>query len=238
MPCGQIVLFDAGGTLLEVRGSVGEVYGAHAREHGLSIDARELDAAFAEAFRGQGPLAFGELSPSELAARERAWWFRVVEQVFRGRLSEAQLGPFFDALYELFRRPDPWRVFPDVRPALERLGSAGYRLGVVSNFDSRLGEVLSGLGIAGYFEHVVVSSRTGAAKPDAAIFRRALDLFGVASADAWHVGDTPEEDIAGAQGAGIRAVLLDRRRRYTDRDARERVGSLTELCDLVTGGSV
>jgi putative hydrolase of the HAD superfamily len=237
MRCSQIVLFDAGGTLLELRGSVGEVYGALAREHGLSIDARDLDAAFAEAFRGQGPLAFGELAPPELDARERGWWFRVVEQVFHGRLSEAQLGLFFDALYELFRRPDPWRVFPDVRPALERLGSAGYRLGVVSNFDSRLDEVLSGLGIAGYFEHVVVSSRTGAAKPDAAIFRRALELFGVASASAWHVGDTPGEDVAGARSAGIRAVLLDRLGRYTDRDAPERVGSLTELCALVTGGS-
>jgi putative hydrolase of the HAD superfamily len=231
-----VVLFDAGGTLFEVRGSVGEVYAAAARTFGHELDPRELDREFVRAFGAEGPLVFPGVGPGELAAAERGWWFRIVRQVLRGRMPEAQMKSVFDSLYDLFRRPEVWHVFPDVPPALEWLRRAGHRLGVVSNFDSRLDDVLQSLGLADCFEHVVVSSRAGAAKPDPAIFRRALELFDAAPADALHVGDAPEEDVAGAGAAGIRAVLLDRRGRYAERGDVRRVRSLAELCARLEAG--
>ena len=45
-----------------------------------------------------------------------------------------------------------------------------------------------------------------AAKPDPAIFRAALERLGVAPADAIHVGDSVEHDVAGARAAGLEAV--------------------------------
>jgi putative hydrolase of the HAD superfamily len=232
----DVVLFDAGGTLFEVRGSVGEVYATAARAFGHELDPRDLDRQFVRAFGAEGPLVFPDVPPAELPEAERGWWFRIVRRVLRGRMTDAQMEPVFDSLYDLFRRPEPWSVFPDVAPALARLRRTGHRLGVVSNFDSRLDEVLQALGLADCFEHVVVSSRAGAAKPDPAIFRRALELFGAAPEEALHVGDAPEEDVAGAGAAGIRAVLLDRRGRYEERGGARRVRSLTELCERLDAG--
>lgn len=103
-----------------------------------------------------------------------------------------------------------FRLFPDVVPALDALAAAGVRLGVVSNWDCGLPDVLAALGVAGRFEVVAASASVGAAKPDPAIFRAALDGLGVGPGAALHCGDLPHADCAGARAAGIRAVLIDR----------------------------
>ena len=50
----------------------------------------------------------------------------------------------------------------------------------------------------------------GARKPDPAIFTPALEIAGCGPEEALHVGDTFEEDAAGARAAGIRSLLIDR----------------------------
>ena len=45
---------------------------------------------------------------------------------------------------------------------------------MVSNFDSRLHALLAGLGLTPWLDAVVISSETGAAKPDPRPFARAL----------------------------------------------------------------
>jgi len=225
----KVVFFDAGGTLFEVRGSVGELYDRIAREHGIAGDPTAIDLAFGAAVRAQGPLAFAGLQGAALEAAERAWWFQVVTAVFADRMGPTLLERYFDALYDYFRLAEAWRLFPDVRPALERLADAGFRLGIVSNFDSRLDQILAALEIERYFESVIVSSRAGVAKPDPAIFQTALVAFGLESRDAWHVGDTPHEDIAGAIAAGVRGILLDRGGRHRAWTHGVRVTSLDDL---------
>ena len=56
----------------------------------------------------------------------------------------------------------------------------------------------------------VSSAAAGARKPDPAIFDSALELAGCEASEAIHVGDTREEDVEGAEAAGIRVLLLDR----------------------------
>lgn len=101
-------------------------------------------------------------------------------------------------------------AYPDAAPALEALAGRGMRLVCVSNWDVSLSEVLARCGLADAFDGVVTSAGSGARKPDPAIFGAALELAGCSADEALHVGDTLEEDVAGAGAAGIRAILLDR----------------------------
>jgi putative hydrolase of the HAD superfamily len=96
-----------------------------------------------------------------------------------------------------------------VIPTLERLAKSS-RLAVISNFDGRLRGILSGLGLAGYFEHVFISSEVGADKPHREIFQHALATMDVPATACWHVGDDPIRDWAGAQAAGIASFELKR----------------------------
>ncbi len=101
-------------------------------------------------------------------------------------------------------------AYPDSAPALRALRAAGFRLVVVSNWDASLHERLEESGLAPLLDGAVASAELGAAKPDGAIFDRALALAGVERDRAWHVGDSVEADVEGALAAGIRPVLIAR----------------------------
>ncbi len=103
-----------------------------------------------------------------------------------------------------------FRAYPDALPALDALRALGLRLICVSNWDCSLPDVLERCGIRSRLDAVVTSAEARARKPDPAIFGVALELAGVEASAALHIGDTLEEDIAGAQTAGIAALLLDR----------------------------
>jgi putative hydrolase of the HAD superfamily len=103
-----------------------------------------------------------------------------------------------------------FRAFPDSGPALASLRARGLRLICVSNWDVSLPAVLERCGLGSALDGVVTSAGAGARKPDPAIFTGALALAGCEPGEALHVGDTPEEDSAGAGAAGIRSLLLDR----------------------------
>jgi putative hydrolase of the HAD superfamily len=101
-------------------------------------------------------------------------------------------------------------AYPDAVPALAALRERGLRLVTVSNWDCALPRVLERCGLDGLLDGTVTSASAGARKPDPAIFAPALELAGCSPDQALHVGDTAEEDVAGARAAGIRSLLIDR----------------------------
>ena len=104
-----------------------------------------------------------------------------------------------------------FRPFDDARPALAELRAAGHRLVVVSNWDVSLHEMLRVTGLAELVDGAISSAEAGARKPERAVFERALALVGATPHDgALHAGDSLELDVAGALGAGLRAVLVAR----------------------------
>ena len=105
---------------------------------------------------------------------------------------------FWDCYCRHCIRPD------DTVATLEALRAAGKRLGVITNgpvdWQSRK---LRTLGLTDYFDDVIISEAVGIAKPDARIFRLALERLGVGAAESMYVGDHPQIDIAGASAAGL-----------------------------------
>jgi putative hydrolase of the HAD superfamily len=118
-------------------------------------------------------------------------------------------------------------AYPDVTPALEALRGRGCRLLVVSNWDCSLAGWLAEAGLAGFFEAVVSSGATGVAKPAPGIFERALELAGARPDEVVHVGDSLDNDVAGARSAGLRAILVAR-----DGPAPAGVESIRSLAEL------
>jgi putative hydrolase of the HAD superfamily len=104
-------------------------------------------------------------------------------------------------------------VFPDAEPVLRALRARvpRLRLGLLTNGAPDLQrEKLALSGLGPWFDAVVVSGEEGVGKPDAAIFRRALDRLGVPPEAAAMVGDRLDRDVLGARRAGIFAVWLNR----------------------------
>ena len=103
-------------------------------------------------------------------------------------------------------------LFPDALPLLTQL-KQGYRLGLVSNGASDIQrEQLSEkvLGLLPFFAAILIEGEVGYGKPAPAIFGLAAQQLECEASEAVFVGDSPAEDIAGAQGAGMRAVWVNR----------------------------
>jgi putative hydrolase of the HAD superfamily len=104
-----------------------------------------------------------------------------------------------------------FRPYPEVPGVLAALRDRGVARVVVSNWDVSLHDVLERTELRPLVDGVVTSAEFGAAKPDPAIFARALELAGgVAPADAIHAGDDVAADVEGARAAGIAPVFVAR----------------------------
>ena len=126
------------------------------------------------------------------------------------------------------------RLYPETVEVLEELKSRGYKLVVVSNWDSPLDGLLTRLGIAHYFDAILASHDANvlSAKPDPHIFEIAMNRLDVDRDEIVHIGDTPDADIDGARNAGIRAILVDRKGKF-DGVHSETIASLSELLEML-----
>jgi putative hydrolase of the HAD superfamily len=222
------VLFDAGDTLLAPAPSFQGRFVAVAAAHGLPLEEAAVDAAIADAVRAAS-------WPSDWTdpATQRSFWTGFYRQVLASL--DHSNGELAEALFAAFSDPAGYRLFDDVRPALEELAGRGVRLGVVSNFEPWLADVLALQRVDHLFAAVAISGRLGVAKPDPAIFRWALREVGADAAATVHVGDQPVNDVAAARAVGVTPVLIDRFARHPEPDGTHRVESLQGVVDLVSG---
>jgi HAD superfamily hydrolase (TIGR01549 family) len=139
---------------------------------------------------------------------------------------------FFDEVFELFRHADAWDVLPGLHQTLDALREDGRKLGVISDMDARLHDVLNVLGLHDHFEIVCLSFRTGYAKPDRRLYDAAVQRANARASSCVHVGDSVAKDIEPALAAGLFAVHLADADNTTPSSA-HRIHSLTELPALL-----
>lgn len=205
------VFFDAANTLLYPFPSVGDIYAEVAGRYGVSTTGTEVQRAFRHAWGSMQTLA--QRDPVRYGVGEsdgRRFWHALVHEVFAQIALPEAFDAFFDELYWLFAQPTVWRLFPECRAVLQTLRQQGYIVGVISNWDIRLLDILQGLELMQYFQHVSISAVVGWEKPHAEIFRHATAAVAVAPARALHIGDSLQADVQGAQQAGLQPLWVQR----------------------------
>jgi putative hydrolase of the HAD superfamily len=124
-------------------------------------------------------------------------------------------------------------LFDDVPDTLKDLKTKGLKLGLLTNLQTEVNSMCAELGIANYLDFTVTSAEAGADKPQPPIFLKALQLARVNAAEAIHVGDQYQNDVAGARRVGISPLLLDRADYYKEITDCPRIHSLTEVSKYV-----
>ncbi|MCZ6778647.1 MAG: HAD-IA family hydrolase [Acidobacteria bacterium] len=205
----QAVFFDVGNTLVHVHPSVGEVYSRLAESHGVRVPAGTIQEHFDAAWEEMASrVPEGVNRYRVYPGGELGWWRDIVKRTFEG--TRFQPEDHFDDFFDAFASESTWRRYPDAERVLEELSGLGLKLGVISNWDSRLPVLLEALGLRKYFSLVLYSAAEDVEKPAAEIFRRAACRSGVKPGCALHVGDRLVEDYQGAKGAGLQALLVAR----------------------------
>jgi len=102
-------------------------------------------------------------------------------------------------------------VFPDVPPMLETLLAHDIKIGIVTNasqpMSMRDAELVDHQLIDYFLDCRISAADAGYLKPHPKIFEHALNILGTTPEETVFIGDNPIADIAGAQAAGMRAIL-------------------------------
>jgi putative hydrolase of the HAD superfamily len=205
----RAVLFDAVGTLIELREPVGATYARIGAEFGARASAARLEDAFARVVGEAGPLVFPGEPLARAAELEKEGWRRRVDDTFRAADGAALPRPFaacFERLFAHYASAEAWSLRPGAEEALVAIRSRGLATGIVSNFDQRLRPLLAALGVHHLFHAIVLPADVGAAKPDRAIFDAALKRLGLGGEDVAYVGDRAVSDVAASRAAGLRPI--------------------------------
>ena len=224
----EALLFDVGGTLLYPCPSVAETFAEIAQRRGHDLSAEQVerhipavDAFYEDAYRRDGDFWCSHEGSVGI-------WLDQYRLLCRLTGIGDDAEGMAHEVHEAYRAGDHWAVFPDARGCLVALKGAGFALGVVSNWDDELENLLCDLDLLPFFDCVAASAALGCRKPDPAIFQIACARLGIPPERCLHVGDHPEADGDGAAAAGIRPLIIDRSRALAF-CRHERISSLEEV---------
>lgn len=140
-----------------------------------------------------------------------------------------------DQLVNNIRDSGNWdQIRSGTRDELQRIGGR-YRIGVISNADGKIEDVLRRCQIDDCFLSITDSGLVGYEKPHPEIFHHAMRQLNATPKESLYVGDVYSVDYLGAVGAGMQAVLMDVPGAYKDKGV-ARVESLAELQTLLAAG--
>ena len=208
-------LFDAGGTLFDLKPTKEEVFQRLFGAHGFDVPMEKLSAVLGTAER-----RFDEQASTLNGVSEEPFWKQYDKFVLDGVGYKGDLESFSKEVSTEFDKLIPevksWAEYPDARPLLDDLLDREFRLGIVSNATDLVRKVLDNLELTKYFQSIVVSEEVGVRKPDPRIFHLASKEIKAPPNRAVYIGDRFTIDVVGAKRAGMNAILLDRSDSYSD----------------------
>lgn len=214
----RLLTWDVLDTLLRLRRPVALSYAAEARCHGVELRPDALSCSFRAAYTAHSRQYPNYGLGQGLSSRQ--WWLHVVKETFRlvGVREETLLAQMAENLYRDYCSPNNWELLPGAAHTLSRCRQLGLRMGVVSNFDNRLHEILQRCHLRHLFHFVLTSEAAGVAKPDPEMFRMALRLGAALPEHAAHIGDDYSRDYMAARQVGMHSFLLHSNGHSTERD--------------------
>ncbi len=215
----RAVLFDVDFTLCRPGPELSaERYARIAARHGLTLDTSRYQEA--------REAAVLNLKRHPELLHDESIWHHFTEEIFVGMGGAEEIASeCATEIEEGWAVSENFELFEDALPALEELRAARLNIGLVSNGIRDLTEFVAHHRLD--VDAIVDSRSHGRVKPHPTIFQAALELLGVAAAEAVMVGDSLEEDVEGARALGMRAILIDREGRHPDFEPR-----LTDLYGL------
>ena len=202
------MFFDFGGTLFSYRrvgGGTGRLIGDAAARLGVTTDPLRMGLAYRDASRD-----------AYLALQEQPYYLH--RDLFADTWRRFALGlgaePALDWLDWLIATQrqivtESFELRADCVATLERLRAAGRHVAVVSNIDDDyLDPMIVRAGHGELLHDWTSSEEASSCKPHQAIYRYACAKAGCAPEQVLFVGDSPEQDIAGARAVGMTTALL------------------------------
>ena len=211
------IVFDAGGTLFDMRPSREEIFADVLCANGFDVNQNALAAAIRRANR----LLDKEFADLE-GGDDSSFWMKfddlVLDEIGH-RDDHSKIATELSAAFQkIVPEVGSWVDFPEAKSVLHLLRGRELKLGVVSNATDLVRRVLDNLDLTRDFDFIIVSSEVGINKPSPRIFQLAAEKARTSPNRMIYVGDKLSTDVVGASKAGMNAILVDRANVYPDAD--------------------
>ena len=179
-------------------------------DEGISVDKDSI--AYAYPFADEYMATENERLPiKDRSLEERNDFFAHYEHVLLQNAGLDVSLDFADKIFSKLRKiPQRFALFDDVIITLEKLKSEDRIIGILSNLDQDIDQVIDSLSLSDYVDFAISSLQVGVSKPDPIFFQAALQRANVAAVETIHIGDQYKSDVQGARGVSIRPVLINR----------------------------
>lgn len=225
------ILFDAADTLFYIKEGVGNTYANPAKKYGINPNPDDLKSSFSKHFPSAPPLAFNNVTNKQRKVLEKNWWYEVVKNVYTDIGMFHDFDNYFNDLFEVFRT-SAWELYPETIEVLKKIKANGFKIIVVSNFDSRVYDVCTNLGIIEYLDDFIISSEAGYAKPDIHIYNIALKRNDLLPDECIFIGDNYINDYIAPTSIGMKAILLNRNNE-NERYKVDKIQNLNEISNIL-----
>ncbi len=194
----RAITFDFGQTLVALDHAA---LAQRLEDLGVGVDPRVTSQGEADAWRAY------EAAKRAGAQGADGWCAFMAALLLGAGLEGARTQALARTLFELQRQYNLWRrPIPGMLELVRELRASGLAVGVLSNSEGKLRELIVELGLLEDFDTITDSGVLGFEKPDPRIFHHTFAQLSVSAAAALHVGDSWEADVLGARGVGARAV--------------------------------
>jgi len=218
----KAVLFDLGGTLVKIDNRKDpRVMKQMLKDCGVSRSLKDVSKEWVKSWK--------RLNFRQMATLLDEFWLHFFLEVLhnlRVELEDEKLARFIASHWWDYAKVS---LYPDAQEMLQRLKEEGMKIGLVTNgLQSDTDRILPKVGLQGFFDVIVMVDTLRKMKPDAEVFRYALEKLQAKAPEAIFVGDEIETDYKGAQGCGLTPFLIDRDGKFQDKGV-NKISSLKDL---------
>lgn len=201
----KCVLFDIDNTLLYKRPAIWDKVYEAAAPMLPELTLEDVERAYAKSELWQGEQIQRENETGVRMPNEE--YLQNIFDIYKTALGlpEEALGQLRDVFMRNYFME--YETVPGAINTLERLKLKGILLGIVSNNTPKVRAALTELGLAGFFDCIVISEEVDLYKPDPKILELACEQLGVSPKDSVYAGDHPF-DILCAHRANMPAVWM------------------------------
>ena len=204
----KAIIFDFIGTLTDVKNysledSKMKLYNAIA-EAGFNVDVESFLEAYSQAHEKYRIIRYQKL----IEVTNAVWISEALNNLgFKTNPEDSRIKTAVNVFFEDYLNS------LELRPCTKKLLNkvfTEYKLGLVSNF-TYAPVIYAGirkLSINKFFKAILVSEEVGWRKPHPKIFEETLKRLKTTADEAVYVGDSPQEDIKGAQTVGMKTIFV------------------------------
>lgn len=226
----KVVCFDFFNTLAYFDPPRDITYSGIARDLGVNATPEGIEAAlpaadtYWRAENGKAPIR--QRKEEDKIAVYKEYGIRILAG------TNATLDQALQMLAKAFEKGFVFKSFDDSLQALKLVKTKNLKAGLISNVGQEIDSFCWELGFEPYLDFKVTSFEVGYDKPRPEIFQLALNKAGVKAQEAIYIGDQYDQDIIGARGVGMKAVLIDRNGRAKSYDCPV-INSLSDIAEYI-----